>query len=339
MKTIAYLVVCCSFLLAGSLQAADVPFIELKGHTDTVRSVTFSPDGKKIVTASGDGTIRVWDTESGKELRSMKGYGISVAFSPDGTKIVTAGGQENVQIWDANSGKQLRKLERRRSLGDRIFRSVATVIPEFGTSAVFSSDGKKIVTGGYGIILIWDAESGREISQMSDKDGARAWPWIANISPDGEKIVTAGHGTRDLTVRIWDVASGQEERRLVGHTDSVLVAAFSPDGKKSVTGSEDKTARVFDVDSAQELQKLAGHSGRVTSVVFLADGKRIGTASGNGVRIWDAESGEELQKMEEHPYPVYAAAFSPDGKKIALTHWSDKDRGDRDHNTRIWVLE
>jgi len=130
-----------SCLFVGVLQAADVPFIEIKGHTNSVNSASFSPDGKKIATTSYDSTVRIWDAESGKKLQKLTGGARSAAFSPDGKKIVTASDDNTARIWDADSGKELQKL----TGGAR--------------SVAFSPDGKKIVTAGYGTTArIWDVQ-------------------------------------------------------------------------------------------------------------------------------------------------------------------------------------
>ena len=314
----------------GYIQAEGIAFIELKGHTGAINSAVFSSDGKRIVTGSEDRTARIWDAESGRELLKWNTVGSVAVFSPDGTKVITSRTHENVQIWDAQSGRQIQRLQRRRSVPDRLFRSIATVIPEFGNSAVFSSDGTKIVTGGHGIIIIWDAETGRELLAMSDAEGARAWMWTADLSPNAEKVVTAGHGSRDKTARIWDVALRKEERRLVGHTDQVEFAAFSPDGTKIVTASEDRTVRIWEVQSGKELLKLE-HPRHVCSATFSSDGKKIVTAGGD-IRIFDADSGKELQKLEGHTNSIRSANFSPDGKRIVTG-------GFPDGTVRIWTLE
>ena len=316
-------------LYIGFVQAVEVPFIELKGHTGAINSAVFSSDGTTILTGSEDGTARIWDAKTGRELRKLNTVGSVAAFSPDGTRVITSRTHENVQIWDAQSGRLIRKLQRRRSLPDRLFRSIATVIPEFGHSAVFSSDGKKIVTGGHGIIIIWDAESGRELLEMADVDGARGWAWTAEFSPNGEKVVTTGHGSRDTAARIWDAVLGKEERRLIGHTKEVQSATFSRDGKKIVTASDDQTARIWDTESGKELLKLE-HTRHVISATFSPDGKRIVTTGGN-ICIFDVESGKELQSMEGHTNSIRAAAFSPDGKRLVTG-------GFPDGTVRIWIL-
>jgi len=286
------------------------PVIGLEGHTGSVNSAAFSPDGKKIVTGSSDDTARIWDAETGKELRKLEGHTSSVnsaTFSPDGKKIVT-GGDRTARIWDTETGKELQKLEGHTS-------GVSTV--------AFSPDGKKIVTGsGDRTARIWDAETGKLEGHISGVS-------TVAFSPDGKKIVT---GSGDRTARIWDAETGKELQKLEGHTDSVRTVAFSPDGKKIVTGSSDRTARIWDAETGIELQKLEGHTERVSSVAFSPDGKKIVTGSWDRTaRIWDAETGKELRKLEGHTSSVNSATFSPDGKKIVT--------GSSDRTPRIWDVE
>ena len=326
MQKIVCLAVGVALLCVGYVQAEEMPFVELKGHMGAVNSAVFSSDGRKIVTASQDRTTRIWDAETRRELLTLNTGDLYAAFSPDGAKVITAGSYDYVAIWDANSGKRLRKLARRKSLGERIVRSFVSMA-EFGKSAAFSSDGKKIVTGGNNIIIIWDAESGKELLAISDVAGT----CIVNFSPDGTKVVSAGHGIRNKTARIWDAVSGKEERRLVGHTDKVESAVFSPDGKKIATASNDNTARIWDAESGKELLKLE-HSWHVISATFSSDGKKVVTTVGGNIFIWDAETGRELRKLEGHTNSIRAATFSPDGKRLVTG-------GFPDGTARIWTLE
>jgi len=104
-RSFLFFAVCIGWVCAAHLQAQEVPFVELKGHTNEVISAVFSPDGTKVVTAGGDGFVRIWDAETGKELKALEkhaGSPNSAAFSPDGKRIITS--NNNVaRIWDANS--------------------------------------------------------------------------------------------------------------------------------------------------------------------------------------------------------------------------------------------
>jgi len=225
---------------------------KMEGHSGCIYSVAFSPDGKKIVTGSagqnpflpvGDGTARIWDVETGKELLKLTKFAnivTSVTFSPDGKKVATAGineaGMPSTRIWDAESGKELLKLEGHGG---------------FSCSIAFFPDGKRLITGGNDRpALIWDTESGKELQRLTHSDGIRA----VAFSPDGEKIITGGqHGI----ARIWDAESGKELRTLTGHGNhvpptghkgGVNAVVFSPDGKKVATGGADNTVIIWTLE-------------------------------------------------------------------------------------------
>ena len=303
-----------SLLLDMRLQAADIPFTELQGHSGWVYSVAFSPDGKRVVTASRDNTAQIWEADTGKELHKLEGHRnwvFSVVFSIDGKKIATASFDRTARIWDADSGKELQRLEGHES-------SVESV--------VFSPDSKSIATvSADKTARIWDAESGRELQKF---EGHTHRIFAVAFSPDGKRLAT---GSEDRTVRIWDASSGRELQKLEGHESWVFSVAFSPDGKRIVTGSEDETARIWDADSGREIQKCEGHGSRVRTVVFSSDGKQIATASAdNTARIWDVSSGMELQKLEGHQGYVRSVAFSKDGMRIATAS--------EDLSARIWDI-
>ena len=290
-------------------------YTNLKGHTSSVRSAVFSPDGKKIVSASYDETIKIWDAESGKCLKTLEGdmyFVHSAAFSPDGKKIVSASSDETIKIWDAKSGKCLKTLE-----GDMYF----------VYSAAFSPDGKKIVSASYdGTIKIWDAKSGKCLKTL---EGDMYFVYSAAFSPDGKKIVSASY---DGTIKIWDAKSGKCLKTLEGDMYFVYSAAFSPDGKKIVSASYDGTIKIWDAKSGKCLKTLEGDMYFVYSAAFSPDGKKIVSASYDGtIRIWDAKSGKCLKTLKGHTNTVYSAAFSPDGKKIASAS--------SDTTIRIWDME
>jgi WD40 repeat protein len=281
-------------------------YLTLQGHTNTIMSVQFSPDGKKILTGSRDHTVRIWDGESGRELGKLEGHtqGVNCAhFSPDGKKIVTCAFDSTVRIWDVESRRELKK----RDFKDPIF------------SARFSPDGKKIVTGcgdSTAKICIWD----EELEIAGSLKGYRGPIFSAQFSPDGKKIMACSNGN----ACIWKEDTGIELKTLNGHT-----AQFSPDGKKIVTTNDN--AQILNAESGQELKKLEGHTGYVHSAQFSRDGKKVITGSSDKtVRIWDAESGVEHKKLEGHTGIIYSVHFSPDAKKVVT--------GSSDNTVRIWAV-
>ena len=281
-------------------------------NINMIEFASFSPDGRKIVTADAFYHVRIWDAETGKELQTLKGHkvGSVVAFSWDEKRIVTAEHNGGVRIWDTESGKELQKLE---GHTDDV------------NSAAFSLDGTKIVTASKDeTVRIWGVATGKELQKL---EGHTDDVNSAAFSPDGTKIVTASD---DETARIWDAATGKELQKLEGHETIVNSAAFSPDGKKVVLTSIG--ARIWDVESGEELLKLEGHEGIVLSVAFSPDGRKIVTAGfDETARIWDATTGKELQKLEGHTFYVHSATFSPDGKKVVTASY--------DETARIWDVD
>ncbi len=245
------------------------------GHTGPVYSVAWSPDGKRIVSGSGDHTLKVWDAEKGQEVLSPKGHTspvMSVAWSPDGKRIVSGSQDNTLKVWDAEKGQHVLSLKGHAS-------------PVM--SVAWSPDGKRIVSVSQDRTLkVWDAEKGQEIlSLKGHTDGVTSVAW----SPDGKRIVS---GSGDNTLKVWDVEKGQEILSLKGHTGGVNGVAWSPDTKRIVSGGGDGTLKAWDAEKGQEVLSIEGHANEVYSVAWSLDGKRILSGSGDGtLKVWDAEKG------------------------------------------------
>ncbi|MGB3345609.1 MAG: caspase family protein [Aequorivita sp.] len=282
------------------------------GHTYLVDSANFSPDGKRIVSASGDHTAKIWDAQTGILLADLTGHSaavISAIFSPNGRMIVTASKDKTAKIWDAQTGKWLVDI---------------TGHSKEVSSAIFSPDGKKIVTASDdNTAKIWDAKTGK---LLADITGHSKGIYSAIFSPDGKKIATASW---DKTAKIWDAQTGKILADLTGHISSVNSAIFSPDGKKIVTASSDNTAKIWDAKTGKLLADLEGHSYNVNSAIFSPNGKMIMTASWeNTAKIWDAKTGKLLSDLTGHSSWVNLASFSPDSEKIVTASL--------DHTAKIW---
>jgi WD40 repeat protein len=259
----------------------------LKGHAGAVRSVTFSPDGKRVASGATDGTVRLWDLATGKEVRQWNvskdrpaapaahaGQIWSVAFSPDGKRVVAGGGDHVVRLWDVATGKLLRRFEGH----------------TWGVSHVaFSPDGNHILSAGSydRTVRLWDAEGGKSLQCL---EGFDAGVMTAVFSPDGKQALTSTGGSGENmggTVQLWDLATGKEVRRFAGHQMWTHSVAFSPDGKRVVSASSDKTMRVWDAQTGKELRQFTGHTGAIQRVVISPDGRRALTGSyDHTMRLW-----------------------------------------------------
>ena len=293
-------------------RAADVQRMALIGHHGPVRSAAYSPDGHRIVTASYDGTARVWDSDTGRELLQLRGHSgrvICAVFSPDGRRIGTASSDKTARLWDAATGRPLMTFTGHR---DEL------------TSVAFSPDSRRLVTASYDkTARIWDVATGRELTQLV---GHTEIVSSAAFSPDGKHVVTA---SSDGTARIWDASSGAQLMQLKGHTDRVWSAAYSANGQRIVTASFDKTARIWDAVTGRELEQLRGHTGWLSAAAFSPDGRRVVTSSlDKTARIWDVASGTELLRLSGHTQWLLSAAWSPDGQRVVTAS--------TDSTARIW---
>ncbi|KAJ3327417.1 hypothetical protein HDU76_011840 [Blyttiomyces sp. JEL0837] len=285
------------------------------GHTDTVYKVSYSHDGSKIASASKDGTVRIWDVGSAKELRRIDGHSDSVSsvcFSMDSKFLVSGSLDKNVILWDVESAVEVRRFEGH---------------TEGVRSVCFSPDGFMIASGGVDcVVRLWDVETGVEIRKMM---GHSKGVESVQFSNDGKYIVSGGG---DKAVRIWDVMTGKEAIALVGHKQVVNSASFSPDGNLVVSGSKDATVRVWDVKTGKSMHMFAGHSHRVETTCFSPDGTLILSGSwDNSLRLWDVETGQQLRKLEGHAHGILSACFSPDGTQIVS--------GSFDHSIAMWTCD
>ncbi|MBM3737284.1 MAG: TIR domain-containing protein [Acidobacteria bacterium] len=328
--------------------------IVARGHTDSVSCCAWSPDGKRLASASLDNTLRIWDPSNARSLASLHGHSASVsscAWAPDGKRLASASLDNTLRIWDPSNARSLTSLKghsdsvwscawapdgtRLASASDdntlRLWdpsngRPLASL---HGHSASVSScawapDGTRLASASADNTLrIWDPSSGRSLASLhGHSDSVRSCAW----APDGKRLASASY---DKTLRIWDPSNGRSLASLHGHSDSVRSCAWAPDGKRLASASYDKTLRIWDPSNARSLASLQGHSDSVWSCAWAPDGKRLASASAdNTLRIWDPSNARSLASLHGHSLSVLSCAWAPDGKRLASA--SD------DQTLRIW---
>ncbi|WP_322763155.1 pentapeptide repeat-containing protein [Frankia sp. Cr2] len=312
-------------------------------RTKPVRAVGFSPDGTMIASGSDDHMVRLWNTATGQQIRTLTGHTSpvwSVAFSPDGTMIASGSEDHTVRLWDTTANQQIRILtghsDRVWSVGfspdgtmlttgsgDRAVRLCDTTTGHQTAlmiaptkrlwSMAFSPDGTMIASGGDdGKIRLWDTATGQQIRTLP---GQASRVWSVRFSPDGAMIAS---GSSDHKVRLWDTATNQLIAEMTGHTDRVWSVRFSPDGTMIASGSDDHTVRLWNTATGRQIRILPGHTSPVWSVGFSPDGTMIASGGDDRtVRLWNTATGQQIHTLTGHTSPVWSVAFSPDGTMIA----------------------
>jgi len=302
--------------LITSLTPPGGPLIRiLEGHTDFVRVVVVTPDGKHVISGSDDNTLRVWDIESGKEIQTLEVLTCSVdavAVTPDGKHAILGSYDNTLRVWDIESREEIQTLE-----GHTSWVSAIAVTP----------DGKNAISGSWDNTLrVWDIKSGKEIQTLK---GHNNWVNAVALTPDGKHAIS---GSRDNTLKVWDIERGKEIQALKGHNNWVSSVAVTTDGKHAISGSCDNTLRVWDIESGEEMQTLEGHTSWVSSVAVTPDGKHaISGSYDKTLRVWDIENRKEMQTLEGHNDSVSSVAFMPDGKHAIS--------GSFDKTLRVWDIE
>jgi WD40 repeat protein/predicted Ser/Thr protein kinase len=283
-------------------------------HEDSVRDVTFSPDGRWVLTASSDRTARILDGFSGGARFDLPlqhdALIFCASFRADGGRVVTASADATARIWDAVTGRRIVTLEGHAG-------PVRT--------ARFSPDGGQVVTGSDDMTArLWDASTGKLLHAPLRHEGA-----VIHVCfhPDGKHVLTA---SADGSARIWQIGTDTaKEVARMRHEAALTHACFDRAGKLVATASQDGTARTWDAANGRPITPPLRHYGPVQHVAFRPDGRRLATAGADlQVWVWDAQTGLAVLPPLRHDSAVCCVAFSSDGTRLLTA--SD------DNTARVW---
>lgn len=305
-------------------------FQTLRGHTSLVKSVAWSPDGKRLASGglaiSDSDTVRMWDAVTGRQLWVLQAhiaekfqdkplpFVSSLTWSPDGKYLATSG-VETIRLWDATTARE-----------EQILRSNAA--ESLATSALaWSPDGKHLASGGGDrLVRVWSAINGepeRSLRGHTQEVNSVAW------SPDGSMLASSGS---DTTLRLWNAVTGEPLRTLGGHTSFVQSVAWSPDGKRVASGGTDDTVRLWNSVTGKEEMTLQANvkpggpkslfPGVVHSVAWRPDGKVLAFGGSDGtVRLLNVISGRVEQVLRGHYGDVLSVAWSK-GARLASSDFN-----------------
>lgn len=296
----------------------------LTKHRRTVTRPAWSPDGSLLATPDDDGTIRVCDVPGFATRHVLhntsRGRVYSISWSPDGRFLAASMDDPHVRIWDVRREEVIIRLPV--AQGQSVH------------SVAWSPDGQFVAAGARsGVIKMWRASDWKPIRQM---EGHNDWVNSIAWSPDSKQIVSGG-GDCDKTVRVWDVASGEEKWR-GQHRDFVLCVAWSRDNRVVASGSNDNTIRVWHADTGIQVAELQEHTDQVRGVSFSADSSLLASKSRDGsVKVFSTESWTRLAMIEEAASGRWAAglAFHP---SLPLLVTLGQRGSDKDMDVRIWEI-
>ena len=271
-------------------------------HTGDILCVAFSSNGETVISGSADTTLKLWNINTGKIIKTFFGHEepvLSAAFSPDGKMIISGSMDKTLKLWDVESGNIIQTF----SGHDNQVASVA-----------FFPNGKKVISGSADTTLkIWDIETGRFLKNLR---GHLDTVTCVAFSSQG-KIIS---GSADGTLKLWDhngeyldTFSGHEK----GDTSEVFSVAFSPNTETTViSGGADGSLKLWNVEAESILKTFLGHKDSINTVAFSPDGKTILSGSSDTMlKLWDVETGKSIRTFSGHSKPVFGVAFSPKDQK------------------------
>lgn len=288
----------------------------LRGHTDSINRIAWSPDGKFLASPSADGTVRIWDLSRGEckmVLEGHLGYVMSVVWSPDGQCLASASYDHTIRLWDAVSGKCLRTLEGHKSGVERV---------------VWSPDGQHLASACRDTICLWDAVSGKPLHNLERHNGN---VWTVAWSPNSQIIAS---GANDDTLRLWDGKSGKLLKTHILKSCGMYLQWLN--NESIAIAHINGTISIWDIPAEQQKKIIEGHTHSVMSISLSPNNRLLASKSwDHTVRIWSTDSWAELAVLPETSNlrsNWFGIAMHPHLPCLATL-------GEKDKVIRIWDLD
>jgi WD40 repeat protein len=294
------------------------PCHKFEGHTHDVDGVIHLPGGQRMMTASWDGSLRVWNLHTGKQIGNDWRDGESgvdtISLSLDGKKVASGGDDGAVRSWDVDTGEVIAKWVGHTSVVHCV---------------CWSQDGGRVVSGSDdGTARVWDVESGKTV--LTIETGLTEVHAVI-YSPDTTMIATGGISSEREYLKIWDAKTSKLLANLKGHTATVWCLAWTANGQTLISGSWDYSVRTWNTTTWQQISVLRGHTSNIIGIAISVNGRILASASADKTaRLWNLENGQPIGSPLQRADLVRCTSFSTDGKLLAT--------GCNDKNAYLWDI-
>jgi WD40 repeat protein len=281
------------------------PHLVILADDTSISRLKYLPDGRRVVTGSGDGTVKVWNLENGEQVGTSMKHAREVwnlAVTRDGTKIISSDDEGEIKVWNVESHEIVKEWTH-----------------SGGVWIALSPDDRLIAVSEEAVVFY--TMEGRQVNHPIEVSKGALWSLC--FSPDGKKLAC---GTYD-DIRVYDVDSGTLILGpLRGHQESVFDVLWSRDGSRLFSASDDKTIRCWNSDTGEQIgHPWTGHTGIMHSFSLSPDGSILASASWDKtVRFWDTTTGNPIGQHLQHDRAVEAVRFSPSGESVASLEWGGK---------------
>lgn len=290
-----------------SQSVINTPIEKLKGHTENVEALSYSPDGKFLVSTGWDRTLRVWDTETWTEIKNFIAHDAPVScvsYSRDGKYVISGARDNSIRIWDSAWNVKYNLFGHQNTINAVLM----------GPKMKYAYSG-----GADGMVKLWDlAKKGESKTLITMPRPVNALA----INLTGTEVYVATEGPDIIALTL----TGTTKQTYTGHTDEVNDIQYSLNNKYLVSGSSDKTAIIWDVLTGKEIHTLKGHSWKVTNVAISSDSKFVVTGSTDGtIKLWEVETGNLIYTYENRVNAITSLDLSPDISRIASAAMVNSD--------------